>query len=67
MVTHLQTSGTAELLSGVYGFELFRGGTREEVATLTNQGMSAGANYTLYAIGTLARENIELVVTRDSF
>jgi len=29
--------------------------------------MSAGANYTVYAIGTLTRENIELLVTRDSF
>jgi len=66
-VGYLQTSGTAELIPGVYGFELRRGGTAEEVASISGQGLSGGANYTLYAIGTLTRDNIELVVTRDSF
>jgi hypothetical protein len=66
-IRYLQVSGTAELIPGVYGFELRRGGTIEEIATITGQGMSAGANYTVYAIGTLTRDNIELVVTRDSF
>jgi len=66
-VSYLQTSGTAELIPGVYGFELRRGGTAEELAVITGQGLSAGANYTVYAIGTLTREDIELLVTRDSF
>jgi hypothetical protein len=66
-IRYLQTSGTAELIPGVYGFELRRGGTAEEVASITGQAMSAGANYTVYAIGTLSRDNIELVVTRDTF
>jgi hypothetical protein len=66
-IGYLQTSGTAELIPGVYGFELRRAGTVEEIATITNQGMSAGANYTVYAFGTLGRDNIELVATRDSF
>ncbi len=66
-IGYLQTSGAAELIPGVYGFELRRGGTAEEVASLSGQAMSAGANYTVYAIGTLTREDIELLVTRDSF
>ena len=66
-VGYLQTSGTAELIPGVYGFELRRGGTAEEVTSISGQGLSGGANYTLYAIGTLTRDDIELVVTRDSF
>jgi len=66
-IGYLQTSGNAELIPGVYGFELRRGGTAEELAVITGQGLSAGANYTVYAIGTLSREDIELLVTRDSF
>jgi hypothetical protein len=66
-VGYLQTSGTAELIPGVYGFELRRGGTAEEVASIEGQAMSGGANYTIYAFGTLSRHNIELLVTRDSF
>ena len=66
-IGYLQTSGTAELIPGVYGFELRRGGTAEEVASISGQAMSAGVNYTVYAIGTLTREDIELLVTRDSF
>lgn len=66
-IGYLQTSGTAELIPGVYGFELRRGGTAEEVASISGQAMSAGANYTAYAFGTLSRNNIELLVTRDSF
>jgi hypothetical protein len=66
-IAYLQTSGTAELIPGVYGFELRRGATAEEVASISGQGLSAGANYTIYAIGTLRRDDIELLVTRDSF
>lgn len=66
-VGYLQTSGTAELIPGVYGFELRRGGTAEEIASISGQAMSAGASYTIYAFGTLTREDIELLVTRDSF
>ncbi len=66
-VGNLQTSGTAELIPGVYGFELRRGGTAEEVAVIEGQALSSGANYTIWAFGTLSRDNIELVMTRDSF
>jgi Domain of unknown function (DUF4397) len=66
-VGYLQTSGTAELIPGVYGFELRRGGTAEEVAVIEGQALSSGANYTIWAFGTLSRDNIELLVTRDSF
>ena len=66
-VGYLQISGTAELIPGVYGFELRRNETVEEIATIQNQAMSAGANYTVYAFGTHRRENIELVVRRDTF
>jgi len=66
-IGYLQTSGIAELIPGVYGFELRRGGTAEELATISGQGLSAGANYSVYAIGSLSRDDIELVVTRDSF
>lgn len=66
-IGYLQASGLAELIPGVYGFELRRGGTTEELATISGQGLSAGANYSVYAIGTLLREDIELVFTRDSF
>jgi hypothetical protein len=66
-IGYLQASGLAELIPGVYGFELRRGGTSEEVAAISGQGLSAGANYSVYAIGTLLRDDIELVFTRDSF
>jgi hypothetical protein len=66
-IRYRETSGTAELIPGVYGFELFRGGTSESIADIDGEGMSSGANYTVYAIGTLARDNIELLVTRDTF
>jgi hypothetical protein len=66
-IGYLQASGLAELIPGVYGFELRRGGTSEEVATISGQGLSAGPNYSVYAIGTLLRDDIELVFTRDSF
>jgi hypothetical protein len=66
-IGYLQTSGTAELIPGVYGFELRRGGTAEEVASISGQAMSGGANYTIYAFGSLSRDDIELMVTRDSF
>ncbi len=66
-IGYLQASGLAELIPGVYGFELRRGGTVEEVAAISGQGLSAGANYSVYAIGTLLRDDIELVFTRDSF
>ena len=66
-IGYLQASGLAELIPGVYGFELRRAGTTEELATISGQGLSAGANYSVYAIGTLLRDDIELVFTRDSF
>jgi hypothetical protein len=66
-VRYRQSSGAEEIIPGVYGFELRRAGTTEELATLTGQGLSSGANYTVYAIGTLSRDNLELVVTRDTF
>jgi hypothetical protein len=66
-IRYRRTSGSEDLIPGVYGFELRRGGTAEEVAVVTGQGMSSGVNYTVYAIGTLGRDNIELLVTRDTF
>lgn len=66
-IRYRETSGTAELIPGVYGFELFRGGTSESIADIDGEALSSGANYTVYAIGTLARDNIELLVTRDTF
>jgi Domain of unknown function (DUF4397) len=66
-VGYLQSSGTTDLIPGVYGFELRRGGTAEEVAAITGQAMSGGANYTVFAFGTLSRDDIELLLTRDTF
>jgi hypothetical protein len=66
-IGYLQTSGTEELIPGVYGFELRRGGTAEEVASISGQAVSAGANYTIFAFGSLSRDDIELLVTRDTF
>jgi hypothetical protein len=66
-IGYLQTSETEELIPGVYGFELRRGGTAEEVASISGQAMSAGANFTIFAFGSLSRDDIELLVTRDTF
>lgn len=66
-IGYLQTSGTAELIPGVYGFELRRGGTAEEITSISGQAMSGGGNYSVWAYGTLSRDNIELVVIRDTF
>jgi hypothetical protein len=66
-IGYLQTSATEELIPGVYGFDLRRGGTQEEVAAISGQAMSEGANYTIFAFGSLSRDDIELLVTRDTF
>jgi hypothetical protein len=66
-VGYLQSQGPTELIPGVYGFVLLRGGTREEVADITGQAMSSGANYTVFSFGSLGRDDIELLVTRDTF
>ncbi len=66
-IGYLEISGTTELIPGVYGFELRRGGTAEEVTSISGQALSGGANYTVWAFGTLSRDDIELLVTRDTF
>ncbi len=66
-IGYLGISGTTELIPGVYGFELRRGGTAEEVTSISGQALSGGGNFTVWAYGTLSRDDIELLVTRDTF
>ncbi|MGH9321029.1 MAG: DUF4397 domain-containing protein [Vicinamibacteria bacterium] len=64
-VGYLQATGYDELIPGGYNLVLRRAASTEEVATLAGQNLSTGSNYTLFAVGTLRRNDIELFVARD--
>ncbi|HSF15311.1 MAG TPA: DUF4397 domain-containing protein [Vicinamibacteria bacterium] len=59
-------SPSVELIPGVYAFELLRGGTGENVTTRFGVDLPASTASTVFAIGTLDRSDIELIVVRDA-
>lgn len=50
---------------GVYAFSLLRGGTNEEVAVVTGATLPSGSASTVFAVGSLGRQDIQLYVARD--
>lgn len=66
-VGYLQTSAGAErLIPGIYDLELRRAGSSETLATSSGNAFNSGARYTLFAVGTLRRDDIAILVASDS-
>ena len=66
-IAHRQTSGYAELVPGFYNLELVRFDTRKQIATALGASLTGNSTLTAFAVGTLRRDDIELLVVRDSF
>ena len=64
-VGYLETSDATELIPGLYNMQLRRAGTDETVATSTGHDFAAGANYTIFAVGSLTRDDIRIVIASD--
>jgi hypothetical protein len=64
-VAYLDSSDVSDLAAGSYNIELLRGGTDEVVATARNVNLASGVSYTLFATGSLARGDIQLVQATD--
>ncbi len=66
-IAYRQTSGYAELVPGFYNLELVRFDTRKQIATALGASLTGNSTLTAFAVGTLRRDDIELLVVRDSF
>lgn len=60
------SSGYEALVPGIYAFTLFRAGTSEDIAMLLGAQLTAGTVSTVFAVGSLARGDIELFIARDA-
>lgn len=65
-VGYLETTEARELIPGVYDIQIRRGGTDEPVATSTGHQFAAGANYTIFAVGSLAHGDLAIEVATDT-
>ncbi|MCI0404054.1 MAG: DUF4397 domain-containing protein [Acidobacteria bacterium] len=65
-VGYLGSAGYQDLIPGLYDLELLRTGTRDSAAESYGHSLTAGRNFTAFAIGTLRREDIEVIVVPDS-
>jgi hypothetical protein len=65
-VAFREASSYESLIPGIYAFTLERGGTSEDLATLTGAGLPTATASTVFAVGSLARGDIRLVVARDA-
>jgi hypothetical protein len=66
-IAYRETSGYAELEPGFYNFELVRFDTRKQIATALGASLAGNQTLTAFAVGTLRRDDIELLIVRDSF
>jgi hypothetical protein len=66
-IAYRETSGYAELEPGFYNLELVRFDTRKQIATALGGSLAGNSTLTAFAVGTLRRDDIELLVVRDSF
>jgi hypothetical protein len=64
-VGYLETSDATELIPGLYNMQLRRAGTDETVATSMGHDFAGGANYTIFAVGSLTRGDIRIVIASD--
>lgn len=65
-VQYLGTSGYEEVIPGIYDLVMRRSGTRESGAVAPGQSFVAGAAYTVFGVGSLREQDIQLMVARDS-
>jgi hypothetical protein len=65
-VGYLSITPAAVVLPGFYDFELRRSPYTEVVATTLGKGLDRGANFTVFAVGTLRREDVLLFLARDA-
>ena len=65
-VGYLETTDATEVIPGAYTIQLRRAGTNEPVATSTGHDLAAGTNYTIFAVGSLARGDMRVVVASDA-
>jgi hypothetical protein len=64
-VDYLETSDPAEVVPGRYDLQIRRAGTDEPVATSTGHDFAAGVTYTVFAVGSLTRGDLGIVVASD--
>ena len=64
-VAYLETSDAAEVIPGRYDVQIRRAGTEEPVATSTGHDFAAGVTYTIFAVGSLTRGDLGIVVASD--
>lgn len=65
-VAYPTASGYADLVPGLYNFEIHRAGTTETVAISEGHNLGSGQSYTVFVVGTLRRDNIEVLVASDA-
>jgi hypothetical protein len=64
-VGYLETSDATTVVPGRYDIQIRRAGTDEPVATSTGHEFSAGATYTIFAAGSLTRNDMRIVIGSD--
>jgi hypothetical protein len=64
-IDYLENSRYAQIIGGIYDLELKRAGTRERSAVSRENPLFQGGSYSVFAVGTLRRDDIEMVVVRD--
>ncbi len=65
-VAYLDTSDATGVVPGRYDFQIRRAGTDEPVATSTGHNLAAGVTYTIFAVGSLTRGDMGIVVASDA-
>jgi hypothetical protein len=64
-VAYLESTDAMELIAGRYDVQIRRGGTDEPLATSTGNEFASGASYTIFAVGSLTRGDMAIVVASD--
>jgi len=64
-VGYLETSDAVTVVPGRYDIQIRRAGTDEPVATSTGHDFAAGATYTIFAVGSLTRGDMHIVIASD--
>lgn len=65
-VGYTAASNYAEVIPGIYDLEVLRSQTTEVVATDSGRELRSGASYTIFAVGTLRRRDIEVFIALDA-
>ena len=65
-VEYLIASGYTEVIGGIYDLEMRRAGTKESTAIAHGWSFVPGANYTVFGVGSLREEDLQMLVAVDS-